>query len=409
MENSEHLILSTCNRTEFYSHLPIDVSPLTSPDTQPQPVRSSEELLHSSRDALDFYRRIFAVLGDTPPELDDPSHFYVLRQHDAVEHLFRLAGGLESMIVGESQILGQIKSAYTTAQKANTAGQFFHRLFPAAIKLGKRVRTSTGISEGCITPGQAALRLAREVHDGLDGRSVVVIGSGKIAGLTMQALAEEDIGSCVVVNRTEKRAQALADELGVGTFAPWSCLEQEIEKADLVISSTGAVEAILTEEQLRGVQQRRSGRSLAIVDLAVPRDFPAEASGIDGVHVFNIDALNSVIQNNVDRRVRLIPKVEEMIAAELRNFHSHMIYLKVDPVLRHLIQRFEQIRLGVLQQEIEKFPRELHEDLDELTSSLVRKLLHFPIEKLKSLRSMRDLDESEVRFLQRLFLTDPRE
>ncbi len=422
--NSEHVILSTCNRTEFYSYLPIAKSPLGTvgafssddPNAPPvlgvaelcaEPARSSYEFLRrATPDALGFYREIRRVVDDTSfPE--DPSHFYVHRQQGAVEHLFRLVAGLDSMIVGEAQILGQVKDAYTAAQQAGTTGVFFHDLFRTALRLGKRVRTATVISDGCITPGQAALKLARATIGDLTQRTVLVIGSGEIAELTVRAVAEAGIGRCVVVNRTPGRARELVDALGVGEPAAWEHLDCLLEVSDLVISSTAAVDPIVDRERVEIVQARRGGKPFVVVDLAIPRDFEPEVAEIEGVSVFNIDDLNGVIQENVDHRIQQVPEVERLINDELASFRSNVVYRKVDPVLKHLVQRFEQIRLGVVQQFVGLFPAEQHESVDQLTSALTKKLLHFPIEKLKALRSLHNLTDREAQFLNRLFLAEP--
>ena len=422
--SAEHLILSTCNRTEFYSHFPPEFSPHAdtdgpSPPSFPgQPLeappassrsRHSCDLLHRGTPSSvefyrQFYRQVSDVFGKKKAQSLDPSHFYLHRQASAVEHLFRLAGGLDSMILGESQILKQIKDAFAIAQGAQTAGKFFNRLFPAALRVGKRVRALTQISKGCITPGQAALKLAKEVLGDLSQRSLLVIGSGKIGALAAQAFQDEKITTCYVVNRTPKRARRLVEMLGTGTAVPWSQLLQTLAQADLVVSSTGAVDPIVSVEAMSQVQKERGERPMVVVDLAIPRDFDPSVRAVPGVHLFNIDDLNRVIQENADERHAHIPRVEEIVREEIRVFQSWMIYSQVDPVLRHLVERFEQIRLGELQACISQFPAEYHALLDQLTISLVKKLLHFPIEKLKSLRDLRGLNDTEVAFLNRLFL-----
>ena len=213
----------------------------------------------------------------------DLDHFYCFRQKDALEHLFRLAGGLDSMIVGESQILKQIKDAYAVAQEAKTARKFFHRLFPTALRVGKRVRSSTSISDGCITAGQAALDLARGVHKELAGRSVMVMGSGKIAGLSLQAISDAGIADCFVVNRTAARAHEIVDRIGIGTAVEWSRLEEILARVDIVISSTGSVEPVVSRGRLERIQSARLERPLVAIDLAIPRDFEPEA---DSIHEF---------------------------------------------------------------------------------------------------------------------------
>jgi len=416
--SSEHLILSTCNRTEFYSHIPLDTSPPSAsttarpkdakpPEGDPGDETATNEeggLGTNPKNALEFYRRT-TRLADSSSHADyQSSNFYLYRQEDAVRHLFRLAGGLESMILGESQIVKQIKDAFAIAQESETVGKIFRQLFPAALRVGKRVRRETGISEGCITPGQAALALAGEALGSLAGRSVLLVGSGKIASLTVRAFQSEGIADFVVVNRTLERAEALVEEMGGGRAAPWGTLGEHLVNCDLVVSSTGSVEPIVSAAEMAEVSRRRGGRPQVVVDLAVPRDFDPAIHGHPGIRLFNFDDLNGVIERNVSKRTQLVPVAEEMIHQELLSFQSRMFYLQVDPVLRHIVERFEQIRLGELQKYISQFPPEYHPLVKEMTSSLSKKLMHYPIEKLKSLRDLRGLNETEIGFLKRLFL-----
>lgn len=407
--NSEHLIVSTCNRTEFYSHVPRSASPLP-PDVGDDSGEDSEFGDQMTRSTLRFYHEVCQLMAaDSWDGARDhnPDYFYAYRQEAAVQHLFRLAAGLDSMIVGESQILKQLKDAYAAAQEAETVGTFFHRLFPTALRVGKRIRSDTKISDGCITPGQAGIELARRVHGELNNRTVLVVGSGKIAGLTMQAIQGAGIAKCVVVNRTREHAKELVERIGIGTSAPWSELNDRLQEADLVISSTSSVNPIVGREALASIAAARGDRPLVLIDLAIPRDFSADVGAIPGIHLFNIDDLNEVIQENVARRHSQVPRAEKIIREEFLTFQGQLIYQQVNPVLKHLNHRFEQIRLGVLQQFMGQFPADQHDLVDQMSSTLAKKLLHFPISKLKSLRNLKDLNETEVLFLQRLFLADP--
>lgn len=404
---SEHVILSTCNRTEFYSHLPVSLSPLKTSESGAPAASGPQFIRQAASSAFEFYHQVKLLLGRKPSSEVHYHHFYVYRQEDAIEHLFRLAGGLDSMIVGEPQILGQIRDALATAQEARTVGRFFHQLFPAAIRVGKRLRSDTKIAEGCITPGQAALKIGRETLQSLAGRHILLIGSGKIASLAAKAFLEEDITCFSVVNRTPEHGRRLIEEIGGGRLLPWSQLAEAIERADLVVSSTGAPEPLLAVEAMRAIQERRGRRPLVIVDLAVPRDFDPAVGEIDGIRLFNFDSLNTVIEENISQRHAAIPLAEAMVRKEIASFQGRMFYLQVDPVLRHVVERFEQIRLGELQRIISQVPAEHHEALREFSVALVKKLLHFPIEKLKSLRDMRGLSKEEVAFLKRLFLPGP--
>ena len=396
---SEHLILSTCNRTEFYSHVPATLL-----QSMAAPAARGARQVPG---ALDFCWKLYggaSRLIGRPVEDFEPSHFYLYRKESAVEHLFRLAGGLDSMILGESQILKQIKDAFALAQDAKSAGKLFHRLFPAALRVGKRVRSVTSISDGCITPGQAALELAKGILGDVSERSLLVIGSGKIATSAALAFQDANLRACHVANRTIERARDLVNRLGRGEAADWSRLNDLLGRADIVVSSTGAIEPIVTRGSMERIQAARGHRPLVIVDLAIPRDFDPAVRDVEGVSLLNIDDLNTVIRKNVAERHTHVPLAEEVIREELRAFQSWMTYAQIDPVLRHLVERFEQIRLGELQAYISQFPPEYHPLVQELTGSLVSKLLHFPIEKLKSLRDMKGLNETEIAFLQRLFL-----
>ena len=392
---SEHLILSTCNRTEFYSAIPASSGLARNLDQENSPLG----------ELTNFY------LGGDEENAGLDEHFYLYRQENAVKHLFRVAGGLDSMIIGETEILRQLKEAYALSEKSSASGKMFRRLFPEALKVGKKVRTSTSISKGCITPGQAALRLATEVLGKLEGKEALLIGSGVVASLTARAFIEHDLRNFTVVNRTTESAEAMLEEIKPETgelqarvLSLGDDLPAAIASAELVISSTSSVEPILTAETLREIQKQRGSRPLVIIDLAVPRDIEPQSGELENVHLFNIDDLNRVIQGNLSSRHEQFSKAEAIVNKQIDVFYSQLNYLEVDPVIRHLIERFEIIRKGELQNTLESFPPEQHEAVDKLTRSLVNKLIYFPIERLKSIRDMQGLSEDETAFLKKLFL-----
>ena len=393
--DSEHLILSTCNRTEFYSVIPA----------------SSGLAKNLNEEANDFRQLTSFYLGEDDVNSGSDDHFYLYRQENAVKHLFRVAGGLDSMIVGETEIMRQLKDAFALSEKNSASGKMFRRLFPEALKVGKKVRTSTSISEGCITPGQAALRLAMEALGELTGKRALLIGSGVVAGLTAKALIEQDLRNFTVMNRTTESAEAMleeikleGDELEAEIVPLDSGLVDALASADLVISSTSSLEPIITAENIGSVQHRRDSAPLVIIDLAVPRDIEPASGEIGGVHLFNIDDLNRVIQGNLSSRHDQFAKAEEIVRKQIEVFYGQMNYLEVDPVIRHLIERFEIIRRGELQSTLENFPPDQHEAVDRMTRRLVNKLIYFPIERLKSIRDMQGLSEDEIAFLKKLFL-----
>jgi glutamyl-tRNA reductase len=395
LADSEHLILSTCNRTEFYSAIPAS--------------SGLARNLNGEDSPLDELASFYLGEGEENAGLDD--HFYLYRQENAVKHLFRVAGGLDSMIVGETEIIRQLKDAYALSEKNATSGKMFRRLFPEALKVGKKVRTSTSISEGCITPGQAALRLALEVLGGLTEKKALLIGSGVVARLTAKAFIEQELRNFSVMNRTTESAEAMLEEIkpeGGELEAEIIPLDKGLVNAivssDLVISSTSSIEPIVTAENIRDVQRQRGSNPLVIIDLAVPRDIEPGSGEIEGVHLFNIDDLNRVIQGNLSSRHDQFAKAEEIVKKQIDVFYGQLNYLEVDPVIRHLIERFENIRRGELQSTLENFPPEQHDAVDQMTRRLVNKLIYFPIERLKSIRDMQGLSEDEIAFLKKLFL-----
>jgi glutamyl-tRNA reductase len=387
VSTSENLILSTCNRTEIYSSV--------AGEPEKGGAVGLEEL-------LDHFHQVKNLRRDGAA-----GHFYTLRSSEAVEHLFRVAAGLDSMILGEGQILRQLKDALETARQAGSAGKVFLKLFPAALKAGKRTRAETGISEGCLTHGQAAVRIARETLGNLVGKEVLLLGSGKVTELVAQALREEGAARVAVVNRTLENAVKLAQGLGGQPF-PLEDLGRLLETADLVISSTGSREPLVGVALLERALASRRGRPLCAIDLAVPRDFDPACGGLAGVSLHNIDDLNRVVESCRQDRMAEVPRAESIVREELRTFLGQMNWIHLDPVIRHIVERFEAIRLSELDRHLDGFPPECRTALDLLTASLVKKFLHFPIEKLKSLRDDDGLTPAEIAFLRRLFLNEPR-
>jgi len=382
---SENLILSTCNRTEIYSLLPGNLD---------------NGAARNLEDLLDFFHR----LKNFPREKNQP-YFYTLRRKDAVDHLFRVAAGLDSMIVGEGQILRQIRDAFELARQSGSVGKVFLRLFPAAMKAGKRIRAETAISRGCLTHGQAALEIARKELRDLRGRNVLVLGAGKVTRLVVKALREEGLCRIAVVSRTLEKAVKLAGELS-GEALPIEDLPCLLEVVDLVISSTAATQPVVRVETMEAAAKKRRGRPLCVIDLAVPRDFDPACAAVPGVSLFNVDHLNTVIKAHIEERLTEVPRAEDIIAEEERSFFGQMNWIHLDPVIKHLVERFEAIRVAEVGRYIDRIPAEHRSAVDALTASLLKKLLHFPIEKLKSLRDDEGLTPAEVSFLRRIFLTE---
>jgi len=379
---AENFILSTCNRTEIYTRFQGDSFP-----------KSTGEL-------LSFFHRFKA-----PPAESDPSCFYSFRHQVAVEHLFRLSAGLDSMILGEGQILRQIRDAFNMACQVGSAGRIFHRLFPAVLKAGKRVRAETAISRGSVNHGQAAVSIAREQLGDLGGKAILLIGSGKVSRLAAGALRDLGAGRIRVVNRTVENAEKIAASLN-GEAYPLDGLPRLLGLSDVVISSSSGTRLLVRARDLEGMMMMRpAGRPLVVIDLAVPRDFEPSCGKIPGVILLDIDGLDEVVRWNIRDRCKEVPRAEAIVQEELKRFLGSMDWAYLDPVIRYIQERFEAIRKEELGRRINKISPEHRETVEDLTSALMKKYLNFPIQKLKSLRDGPGLSPVEISFLRRLFLS----
>ncbi|MHC1579951.1 MAG: glutamyl-tRNA reductase [Candidatus Alkanophagales archaeon] len=301
---------------------------------------------------------------------------------DAAEHLLRVAAGLEAMIVGEDQILGQVKRCFEEARAAGTVGETLSVAFNRAIRTGKRVRSETRINEGAISIGSAAVELAKDVLGDLHGRNILVVGAGEMGTLVARALSEEDLSAIYVANRTFSRAEALAAELG-GCAVRFDEVGKYLEIADVVISATGAPHAVIKEEMVRAAMARRGGRKLIIIDIANPRDVEESVSRIENVELYNIDDLREVSRRNLETRLREVPKVEAIIREELGLLEREYRKREAERILKRIYTLAEEIRV----REAEKALRRLcavgnsaqeqryREIIEGLTHSLTYKLL----------------------------------
>lgn len=313
-------------------------------------------------------------------------HLYILRGCRAARHLLRVACGLDSMVVGEPQILGQVTEAYEVALRHGTAGPVLSRLFQAAIHAGKRARAETGIAREASSLSAVAVRLATQVVGDLRSARVLVLGAGEMATLAVQALARRGARDLVVLNRSLSRARDLAAAWG-GRAGTLDSLEAELAEADVVIASTGASQPLITRAQLAGLLDRRPTRPLVILDIAVPRDVDPAAADLPGLTLFDLDGLHRRFSASLQQRLRDLPKVERIVEEELQDFLDWYRALEVHHLLRALHTRAEEIR----QQELERTLRRLpglgpqeRDRLEALTRSLVRKLLHAPSLRLKA-------------------------
>jgi glutamyl-tRNA reductase len=358
----EVVLLSTCNRTEAYA------------------------TCHSLEDGHEL---LASFLGAAPGvDLDEiRPHLYTRTEADACRHLLRVAAGLDSLVVGEPQILGQVKQAYAVAADRSCTGALLNRLFHTAFTAGKRVRSETGLAEGAVSVSYAAIGLARKICGDLQGLTVLVVGAGDMAELTARHLGGQKPGAILVASRTVAHAEALASEVG-GRVVNWADLDRALAGADIVVSATGATVPIISRQRVMEAMRRRGGRPLFLVDIAVPRDVEPEAGTLEQVFLYNIDDLQSMVSENLARRGAEVARAEAIVIEEVDAFMKWARSRSVMPTVVALRQRFEAIRqseLVRLQPRLSALPPDARARVDEITRLIVEKLLITPTEQLKSL------------------------
>jgi len=355
---SELTILSTCNRIELYS---MSVS------------RDHEVLTILLEEVSGVSRKAFE------------RHLYQLGGQEVARHLLRVAAGLDSQVLGEPQILGQVAEAHMTALRLGSTGPILSRLFQTAVHAGKRARNETAISSGLSTVSSIAVKLASDVVGGLAQAKVVVIGAGEMAELVIEALRKRGTQRISVINRTVSRGQELAKRWRA-VARPFEAMLDELREADIVISSTGAPHTILHRSSLEKLMREREGLQLVILDIAVPRDVDEDARQLPGVHLYDIDDLARRAGRSFEDRKREVPRVEVVIEEELASFVSWLDTLSVTPVIRELHQLAESIRQQEMKRTISRMPgldEVERQRIEALTRALIKKLLHFPTLYLK--------------------------
>ena len=354
---AEALLLSTCNRTEV----------LIQPRDEQEAYRAALDLVFLAR----------------APELERPGLLYVKRNDGAGRHLLAVASGLESMVLGEPEILGQVKQAAALAEAVGAAGPVLRRLLRNAVAAGRRARQETAIAEGAVSLGYAVVELARNIFRDLDTCRVLIIGAGEIARSVARNLTERGARDLRVANRSPERARQFQEELPQAVTLPFADRLQAIADADLVIASTGAEEPVITRRQLAEAMEARMNRPLLVADLGVPRNVDPEAGRLENVFLHTVDSLDHLIQRNLKRRKEAVPRVEEILDQELSHFHGWHRSLQAEPLIALLQKQAETIRRQELAQALPDFPEASHQHLDRLTRSLVRKILHHPSNRLR--------------------------
>jgi glutamyl-tRNA reductase len=357
------VILSTCNRVEMY-------------------VARADSTLGPSADLLaEFLAEVHGL-----PALEIRPHLYEHVGPQAVRHLFRVVASLDSMIVGEAQIAGQVKRAYEAAQEHGAVGPLLHGVFQHAQRAAKRVRTETGIARGNVSVSSAAVAYVREVFDHFGDKTIPVIGAGKMGELTLKHLRQLAPLRILVSNRSPEKAEEVAHGCG-GSAAPWEQLDLVLAQADIILSTTGAPEPIVTRRRWDALQaQRTHGRPVVILDIAVPRDFDARIHDGDRTFLFNIDDLHRIREQTVRDRLKHVPPAEAIVEQERERFLNEWNRKKNGPIIARLTEEFEAKRREIVGQLLAKLNGKLTEadraQIEGAFRLLQNKLLHGPISAL---------------------------
>lgn len=312
-------------------------------------------------------------------------HLYEYRDKEAVTHLFRMAASLDSMVVGEPQILGQVKEAFAVARTTGTVAGQLDYLLQGAFAAAKRARSETGIGSNSVSIASVAVEMARKIFGSLQGRTVFLVGAGKMSELAARHLVQQGAGTILVSNRTQERARRMADEFN-GRVIPFEQLHDAASEADIVISSTGSPVPIFRREHGQAFLHRRKNRPMFFIDIAVPRDVDPKMNNLDGIFVYDIDDLQQVAASHMEERSRQAVDAETLIAAEVERFHQRQRTVNVAPAIVALQRRAEEIRMNEIQRMHARLGTLSPEQLaavEALTRGLVNKFLHPPMQALK--------------------------
>src|SRR5437868_10966338 len=353
---NEAMILSTCNRVEV-------VAQSTDDDT--------------IREFLCDFHQI--------PHDSVSKHLYSLRDVDVIRHVFRVTASLDSMVIGEPQILGQVKEAYRIATDAGTVGMQLNALMNRAFAVAKKIRTETGISQSAVSVSYAAVELARKIFGDLSGKTVMIIGASKMGELSAKHLKRAGVSSVLVTNRTFERAVELA-KVFEGAAVPFEHFADHMVGADIVISSTGAPHFIIGKSQAEQIIHRRKNKPMFFIDIAVPRDVDPGVNEIDNAFLYDIDDLQQVIDTNLKERMKEASRAEEIIDSEVQAFCVKMQSREVVPTIIQLRDTLEKLRRDEIERNRRHF-KDLSPEaaVDQITKSLINKILHTPIEQLKEM------------------------
>lgn len=367
----EGVILSTCNRVEIYT---------TTKDIEGGGSR---------------IKRFIADWHHVPYDVIEP-YLYCYHGHPAIRHVFRVSSSLDSMVVGEPQILGQIKTSYCYAAEYRTSGTILNRLLHKAFSVAKRVRTETAIASSAVSVAFAAIECAKKIFDSLAGKTVLLIGVGEMCELAARHFMANGVRSIIVANRTFERAQMLAEKYD-GIPISLDDLQQHLHKADIVLTSTSSPDYIITPFLLEQAIGRRRGNPMFLIDIAVPRDIDPAVNDIDAVFLYDMDELQQVIASNLESRKQEAEKAELIVEEEITQFYRWLSTLEVTPTIVALRKKFDELRQTEIDRTINGWrdaPDDVEQRLQSLTTAIMNKILHVPISTLKKTGTQDDCSTS---------------
>lgn len=356
----EHTILSTCNRVEIYARA----------NCQDSAIKAIKQFI------CDFHEV-------SPDELED--HFYSYRNEEAVEHLFRVSSSLDSMILGEAQILGQVKDAYSLAKDLRSTGLVLNQLFEKAFSIAKKVREETGIAERSVSISSAAVELAQKIFDDLENRTVMLVGTGEMAELAAKHLISYGVKTVYVTSRTYERATNLARMLN-GSALDFEAFKNELHRADIVITSTSAPNFIIKKEMVEKAIHERKNKPIFFIDIAVPRDIEPDVNDLENIYLYDIDDLQVVVSANIKEREKEAENAMNFISQEVTKFNNWVGTLDVVPTIVEIRKKADDIRKQEIEKTLKKISHLSEDDkqlLRQMSSSMINKILHKPTIKLK--------------------------
>jgi glutamyl-tRNA reductase len=359
----EGLILSTCNRVE---------------------------IVVAADESANLELAVDQVLGRPLHQ-----HLYRFEGREAIQHLFRVAASLDSMIVGEPQILGQLKQAYSVAKAEGAVNGFLDTVLTRAFNVAKRVRTETEIGESAVSVSFAAVELAKEIFGSLDGRKVMLVGAGKMSELAARHLRRSGVSKILVSNRTEARAKEMAQVFD-GTIVPYERFAESLPEVDIVITSSAAPHYILTLERMRAVIAKRRNRPIFLIDIAVPRNIEPEINTLENVFLYDIDDLQRTVETNLKGRLQEAEQAEIIIAEEVEKLMARLQAREIAPAVIALQERFEQIRASEVQRlrgKLGPLTPAQQEAIDALTRGIVNKIAHGPLAEMRAQAARPDVIE----------------